>query len=77
MQQTKDEVIMRTVVLRKAILHFNNEITSEAWLKTNLSSRRSYLTQASPSSFSEIPTSGLSVNMDQENFTLDESEAGQ
>ena len=60
----------------KAILHFNNAITSEAWQKTTLSSRRCYLTQASPSSFSEVPTSGLSEEIEQEDFTLEESEVG-
>jgi pyridoxamine 5'-phosphate oxidase len=60
----------------KAILHFNNEMTSEAWQKTTLSSRRCYLTQASPSSFSVTPTSGLSIEIEQENFTLEESEVG-
>lgn len=58
----------------KAILHFNDEMTSEAWQKTSLSSRRCYLTEASPSSFSTIPTSGLSEEIEQENFTLAESE---
>ena len=61
----------------KAILHFNDEITNEAWQKTSLSSRRCYLTEHSPSSFSEIPTSGLSDEFEQENFTLEESEVGQ
>jgi 3-hydroxyisobutyrate dehydrogenase len=55
-------------------LHFNDEMTSEAWQKTSLSSRRCYLTEASPSSFSTIPTSGLSEEIEQENFTLAESE---
>jgi 3-hydroxyisobutyrate dehydrogenase len=60
----------------KAILHFNDEMTSEAWQKTSLSSRRCYLIDASPSSFSTIPTSGLSEEIEQENFTLAESEVG-
>jgi 3-hydroxyisobutyrate dehydrogenase len=60
----------------KAILHFNDEMTSEAWQKTSLSSRRCYLTEASPSSFSTTPTSGLSEDVEQENFTLAESEVG-
>jgi 3-hydroxyisobutyrate dehydrogenase len=60
----------------KAVLHFNDEMTSEAWQKTTLSSRRCYLTEASPSSFSEIPTSGLSEIIEQENFSLQDSEAG-
>ena len=60
----------------KAELHFNNGITAEAWTKTALSSRRCYLTNGSPSSFSEIPTSGLTEKIEQENFTLEESEVG-
>jgi pyridoxamine 5'-phosphate oxidase len=60
----------------KAELHFNNDITSEAWTKTALSSRRCYLTNESPSSFSAIPTSGLTEKIEQENFTLEESEVG-
>lgn len=61
----------------KALLHFNDDITAEAWQKTTLSSRRCYLTHASPSSFSPIPTSGLTEEIEQENFTTEESEAGQ
>jgi 3-hydroxyisobutyrate dehydrogenase len=60
----------------KAVLHFNNDITAEAWKKTALSSRRCYLTNESPSSFSAIPTSGLTEKIEQENFTLEESEVG-
>ncbi len=60
----------------KAVLHFNNDITEEAWSKTALSSRRCYLTNESPSSFSSIPTSGLTEKIEQENFTLEESEVG-
>lgn len=60
----------------KAILHFNDEMTSEAWQKTTLSSRRCYLSLASPSSFSAIPTSGLSDEIEHEKFTLVQSEVG-
>lgn len=60
----------------KAILHFNDAMTAEAWQKTTLSSRRCYLTEASPSSFSKIPTSGLSEEIEQEKLTLAESEMG-
>ncbi len=61
----------------KAVLHFNNDITAEAWHKTALSSRRCYLTHESPSSFVEHPTSGLPKRIEEENFTLEESEIGQ
>lgn len=60
----------------KAILHFNDQMTSEAWQKMTLSSRRCYLSLASPSSFSAIPTSGLSDEIEHEKFTLDQSEVG-
>ncbi len=60
----------------KATLHFNDEMTSEAWQKTTLSSRRCYLSLASPSSFSATPTSGLSYEIEHEKFTLAQSEVG-
>lgn len=60
----------------RAVLHYNNEITYAAWQKTALSSRRCYLIQPSPSSFSDHPTSGLTEQIEQENFTLEESEIG-
>jgi 3-hydroxyisobutyrate dehydrogenase len=60
----------------KAVLHYKNDLTAEAWKNTTSSSRRCYLTLHSPSSFAEIPTSGLSEDIEQENFTLAESEMG-
>ena len=60
----------------RAVLHHNNQITQGAWQKTNLSSRRCYLTLHSPSSFSNIPTSGLTEDIEQENISLEESEIG-
>jgi pyridoxamine 5'-phosphate oxidase len=60
----------------RAVLQFNNDITAAAWQKTSLSSRRCYLTNFDPSSFTDNPTSGLSEHIEQENFTLVESEIG-
>jgi 3-hydroxyisobutyrate dehydrogenase len=60
----------------RAELHFNNDLTTNAWLKTSLSSRRCYLTNFDPSSFTDNPTSGLPEHIEQENFTLEESEIG-
>jgi 3-hydroxyisobutyrate dehydrogenase len=60
----------------RAVLHFNNDITSAAWQKTSLSSRRCYLTNFDPSSFTDHSTSGLPEHIEQENFTLEESEIG-
>ena len=60
----------------KAVLHYTNEITAEAWQKTSLSSRKCYLTLFSPSSLTEESTSGLTDDIEHENFTLAESESG-
>jgi 3-hydroxyisobutyrate dehydrogenase len=60
----------------RAELQLNNEITTAAWQKTSLSSRRCYLTYFDPSSFTDHPTSGLHEQIEQENFNLEESEMG-
>jgi 3-hydroxyisobutyrate dehydrogenase len=60
----------------KAVLHHGNDITAKAWETTTLSSRKCYLTLHSPSSFTDSSTSGLSKDIEQEKFTLLESEAG-
>lgn len=59
-----------------AVLHHSNKLTDEAWQKTTLSSRKCYLTQFSPSSFSDFSTSGLTEAIEQEHFNLTESETG-
>jgi 3-hydroxyisobutyrate dehydrogenase len=60
----------------QAALQYKNDLTAEAWKNTSSSSRRCYLTHHSPSSFAKIPTSGLSEDIEQENFTFAESEMG-
>ena len=60
----------------RAELQVKNDITAAAWQKTSLSSRRCYLTNFDPSSFTDNPTSGLTEHIEQENFTLVESEIG-
>lgn len=60
----------------RAVLQFKNDITAAAWQKTSLSSRRCYLTNFDPSSFTDHPTSGLPEHIEQEKFTLVESEIG-
>jgi 3-hydroxyisobutyrate dehydrogenase len=60
----------------RAELQLNNDITAAAWQKTSLSSRRCYLTNFDPSSFTNNPTSGLPEHIEQENFSLEESEMG-
>jgi len=69
-----DRVQLR--VKGRAVLQFKNDITAAAWQKTSLSSRRCYLTNFDPSSFTDHPTSGLPENIEQEKFTIEESEIG-
>ncbi len=59
-----------------ASLQFNNPTTAEAWQNTTLSSRRCYLVQPAPSSYTDFPTSGMSEKVEQEKFSLEESEIG-
>jgi pyridoxamine 5'-phosphate oxidase len=60
----------------KAVLHHTNDLTAKAWETTSLSSRKCYLTLHSPSNFADSSTSGLTEDIEQENFTLAESEVG-
>ena len=60
----------------KAVLHHTNDLTAKAWETTSLSSRKCYLTLHSPSNFADSSTSGLTEYIEQENFTLAESEVG-
>jgi pyridoxamine 5'-phosphate oxidase len=60
----------------KATCHVTNDLTREAWEKTTMSSRKCYLTEFSPSSLVASPTSGLTEAIEQEKFTLSESEVG-
>ena len=59
-----------------ATLHYEAAITETAWQKTGVTSRRSYLTIAPPSSSVEFPTSGLDETYALRNPTEEESEAG-
>jgi 3-hydroxyisobutyrate dehydrogenase len=60
----------------KTVLHHTDDMTAKAWQTTSLSSRKCYLTQFSPSSFTDSSTSGLTEAIEYENFTLEDSEVG-
>ena len=59
-----------------ATLHHNNLIADNAWSKTNVSSRKTYLGFDAPSSKSDVPSSGYFPEIDGDNPTLEESEMG-
>lgn len=60
----------------KAVLHHTDDMTAKAWQKTSLSSRKCYLTHHNPSSFTNSSTSGLTEDIEKENFSIEESEVG-
>jgi len=54
----------------------NNEITKESWSKTGHISRKCYLVSNGPGTESPTPTSGLKPELDNYEFTMEESEQG-
>ena len=71
----KDEKIQVRLKIECVVNH-NNEITKESWLKTQHISRKCYLVDNGPGSESASPTSGLKPELDNFEFTLEQSEEG-
>ena len=57
-------------------INYDNEITKESWLKTGHMSRKCYLVDNGPGTESSSPTSGLKPELDNFEFTMEQSEAG-
>ena len=57
-------------------IHQNDEVTKEAWSKTQHISRKCYLVKDGPGTLSETPTSGLEKKYDSFDYTKEESENG-
>ena len=57
-------------------INYQNEITKKSWSKTAHMSRQCYLGEKGPGSISVIPTSGLSKNIDDFKYSIEESEIG-
>ena len=60
----------------ECLVNHNNEITKESWSKTQHISRKCYLVDNGPGSESKIPTSGLKPDLDNFEFTMEQSEEG-
>ena len=60
----------------ECVVNHNNEITKESWLKTQHISRKCYLVDNGPGSESASPTSGLKPELDNFEFTMEQSEEG-
>ena len=58
------------------IVNHHNEITKESWSKTQHISRKCYLVDNGPGTESEIPTSGLKKELDNFDYTKEQSEEG-
>ena len=57
-------------------INHNNETTKESWSKTGHISRKCYLVDNGPGTESLIPTSGLKPELDNYEFTMEQSEKG-
>ena len=57
-------------------ISYQNDITKLSWKKTVHMSRQCYLGKKSPGSDTIIPTSGLSKDIDDYKYTIEESESG-
>ena len=71
----KEEKIQVRLKVECTINH-NNEITKESWSKTGHISRKCYLVDNGPGTESPTPTSGLKPELDNFEFTMEQSEKG-
>ena len=71
----KEEKIQLRLKVECTINH-ENEITKESWSKTGHISRKCYLVDNGPGTESPTPTSGLKPELDNFEFTMEQSEKG-
>ena len=71
----KEEKIQVRLKVECKINH-NNEVTKESWSKTGHISRKCYLVDNGPGTESPNPTSGLKPELDNFEFTMEQSEEG-
>ena len=71
----KEEKIQVRLKVECTINH-DNEITKESWSKTGHISRKCYLVDNGPGTESPNPTSGLNPELDNFEFTMEQSEEG-
>jgi pyridoxamine 5'-phosphate oxidase len=71
----KEEKIQVRLKVECTINH-DNEVTKESWEKTGHISRKCYLVDNGPGTESPTPTSGLKPELDNFEFTMEQSEEG-
>jgi len=60
----------------ECLVNHNNNVTKESWSKTQHISRKCYLVDNGPGTESGTPTSGLKPELDNFEFTMEQSEEG-
>ena len=60
----------------ECLINHENEITKASWEKTQHISRKCYLVDNGPGTVSDIPTSGLKPELDNFDYTKEQSEKG-
>ena len=60
----------------ECIINHDNEVTKDSWKKTGHISRKCYLVDNGPGTQSPAPTSGLKPELDNFEFTMEQSEEG-
>ena len=60
----------------ESIINHDNDITKESWLKTGHMSRKCYLVDNGPGTVSDIPTTGLKPELDNFDYSKEQSEEG-
>jgi len=71
----KEEKIQVRLII-ECTVNLDNGITKESWLKTGHMSRKCYLLDNVPGTESPTPTSGLKPELDNFEFTMEQSEEG-
>ena len=71
----KEEKIQVRLKVECTVNH-NNNVTKESWSKTQHISRKCYLVDNGPGTESDIPTSGLKPELDNFEFSVEQSEEG-
>ena len=71
----KEEKIQARIKVDCVVNH-ENDITKESWSKTQHISRKCYLVDSGPGTKSTTPTSGLKPDLDNFEFTKEQSEEG-
>ena len=60
----------------ECIVNHDNEVTKESWSKTQHISRKCYLVDNGPGTISDAPTTGLKPELDNFDYTKEQSEEG-